>query len=159
MHKKPTHLRRAETRQSSSASQPTAPPDTAAPADGSAAIYLLELYNLRDKGRFGRPTLRAGVDGKWVGATQGLSYVRTIVQPGEHHLCVRWQSHFERLSQEISLYNFTAAPGATYYFRTSIVQDGGENGSGPILLDLEPVSTDEGRFLVSEARPAVSKVK
>jgi hypothetical protein len=131
----------------------------AAPEDGKAAVYIVELYNLRDKGRFNRPTIRHGLDGAWLGATQGFTYVSAAVDPGEHHLCSRWQSHFGMLSDQVSLYNFNAEAGKRYYFRVQITVEGSTGGAGPVSIDLEPVAEDEGRFLVSEAAQSVSKPK
>ena len=130
-----------------------------APEPGKATVYIVELYNLNDKGRFNRPTVRHGLDGAWIGATQGFTYVSASVDPGTHHLCSRWQSHLGALSSQVSLYNFDAAPGRRYYFRVHIEVQGSSGGEGPTSLDLEPVSEDEGRFLVSEAAQSVSHPK
>jgi len=132
----------------------------ASPPESSdkATIYVIEIYNLADKGRFARPTVRVAMDGSWLGATQGFSYLRFPADPGTRHLCVRWQSAFSRLSQQLALYNFDAVAGKTYYFRVPIAVEGGSSG-GAISIDLEPVSDDEGKFLVSEAARSVSKVK
>src|ERR1700743_22295 len=54
---------------------------------GKAIVYIIEIFNLRDKGRVNRPTIRHGLDGTWLGATQGFTYVSAVVDPGEHHLC------------------------------------------------------------------------
>ena len=130
----------------------------AAPAD-QARVYIVEIYNLRDKGRFNRPTVRQGLDGAWLGATQGFTYLSAEVAPGPHHLCSRWQSHFGALSNQVSLNNFEAEAGKQYYFRASIVIPGGADGTGEPSIDLQPISEDEGRFLISEAAQSVSKLK
>ena len=129
---------------------------TAPPEDGKATLYIIELFNLRDKGRFNRPTLKHGMDGQWVGATQGFSYVSASVAPGEHHLCSRWQSHFGKLADQVSLFNFNAEAGKTYYVRAQISVMGDND---VLSMDLQPVSDDEGRFLVSESARSVSKPK
>ncbi|HEY4381052.1 MAG TPA: hypothetical protein VGN01_11955 [Acidobacteriaceae bacterium] len=132
---------------------------TAAPED-KATVYIVEVYNLKDKGRFNRPTLRQGLDGTWLGATQGFTYVSASVAPGVHHLCSRWQSMFGSLSQQISLNSFDAVAGRKYYFRVQINVEGASgDAAGPASIDLQQVSEDEGRFLVSEAAVAVSKPK
>lgn len=138
---------------------PRSLPEATLDAD-KARVYIVELGDLSDKHRFGRPTIRQGVDGAWIGATQGFSFVRADVQPGEHHLCSRWQSHFSRLTNEVSLNNFTAVAGHTYYFRLQItIQGSSGDAAGPPVIDLQPVSDDEGRFLVTEAAPSVSRLK
>lgn len=129
---------------------------TAQPESGKATLYIVELFNLRDKGKFGRPTLKHGVDGKWIGATQGFTYLSTSIDPGEHHLCTRWQSHFGKLSDQVSLYNFTAEPDKIYYVRAQISVMGDND---VLSMDLEPVSSDEGRYLISEAARSLSKSK
>jgi hypothetical protein len=131
----------------------------AAPTADMATVYVIELYNLSDKGKFNRPTVRQGLDGAWLGATQGFTYVSAAVKPGSHHLCSQWQSQFGRLSQQVSLYNFEAVAGKRYYFRVQIIVEGSGEGAGPSSIDLQPVSEDEGRFLVSEAAQSISKPK
>jgi hypothetical protein len=43
-----------------------------APAEaGKAQIYVIEDWDWRDRGRINRPTVRVGMDGKWMGADQG----------------------------------------------------------------------------------------
>jgi hypothetical protein len=88
--------------------------DTAAADTGKATVYFVELYNLMDKGRINRPTIRQGVDGKWLGATQGFTYLSAPIDPGPHHLCSKWQSHFGRLSDQVSLNDFDAEAGKRY---------------------------------------------
>jgi hypothetical protein len=126
---------------------------------GKAKVYIIELFNLQDKGKFGRPTVRHGLDGAWLGATQGFTYISAVIEPGTHHLCSRWQSSLESRTERISLNNFDAVAGKRYYFRAQISVDGAERGGGPTLIDLQPVSEDEGRFLISEAAQSVSKPK
>lgn len=126
------------------------------PEPGKATLYIVELFNLRDKGRFGRPTLKHALDGQWIGATQGFTYVSASIAPGTHHLCSKWQSHFGKLSDQVSLYNFDAEAGKRYYVRAQI----NVMGDNDVLsMDLEQVSEDEGRFLISEAARSVSKPK
>jgi hypothetical protein len=132
--------------------------DTTAPDAQKATVYFVELYNLLDKGRFNRPSIRFGVDGQWQGATQGFTYLSASVDPGPHHLCAQWQSHFEHLSDQISLDNFDAEAGKSYYFRVQINVEGA-SGGGAVSIDLQRVSEDEGRFLVSEAAQSISKPK
>jgi len=132
----------------------------ASPDPSTATVYIVELYNLADKGRFNRPTLRHGLDGAWLGATQGFTYVSAAVQPGPHHLCSRWQSAFGKLSNQISLNNFDAVAGKRYYFRAQINVEGGTGDApGPASIDLQQVSEDEGRYLISQAAQSVSKPK
>ncbi len=77
------------------------------------------MYFLQDDKVFEsrpRPTVKWGVDGNWVGATQRDTYFYLSVDPGEHHLCAEWESavlinvgrpsaagHFTRGSREVKL--------------------------------------------------------
>lgn len=131
----------------------------APPPEGKATVYIVEIYNLLDKGRVNRPTIREGLDGSWLGATQGLTYLSAQVAPGRHHLCSRWQSHFSGLDKQVSLNDFDAVAGQQYFFRVQINVEGGASGGGTESIDLEPVSEDEGRFLVTEAAPSLSQRK
>lgn len=81
---------------------------------GKALIYLIEEQKLRV---FRDVTVRVGLDGKWVGAIRGTSYLSFAVEPGEHHLCVDFPSEFLEPGRLVSLYGFTAQAGKTYYFR------------------------------------------
>jgi hypothetical protein len=128
------------------------------PEPGKATVYIIELFDPHDTGRFNRPTIRHGLDGAWIGATQGFTFLKASVDPGSHHLCSRWQSHFDRLTDEISLNNFNAEAGHTYYFRVQITLQGGDPPSGT-FIDLQPVSGDEGILLVSKAAQSISKPK
>src|ERR1700689_2805650 len=58
-----------------------AAPLVAQPDTGKALVYFVE-----DDSEFGskpKPTPRAGIDGRWVGAMHGDSYFSTAVDPGE----------------------------------------------------------------------------
>jgi|SRR5579862_2428833 hypothetical protein len=100
-------------------------------------------------------TLKVGVDGAWVGATHGHSLVSFSVDPGEHHMCVRWQSH-RGFSRMVSFAHLNAEPGKIYYFRARIYGLGAVN---PEYLDLDPIDSDEGQYLVASSLLSVSHPK
>lgn len=100
-------------------------------------------------------TLKIGVDGAWVGATHGHSYVSFWVDPGEHHMCVRWQSH-RGFSRMASFAHLNAEPGKVYYFRARIYNSGAVN---PEYLDLDPIDSDQGQYLVASSQQSVSHPK
>jgi hypothetical protein len=117
-----------------------------------ALVYVIEdqKYKLmRDV------TTRVGVDGAWVGANRGNSYLFFAVPPGEHHLCTDWTSDFVPGGRLISLTSFTAEAGQTYYFRA---RTSGAKDEKP-AIDLDPLNTDEGKFLVASLRLSDSKAK
>lgn len=89
-------------------------------------------------------TTRVGLDGAWIGANKHNSYFSFLVEPGEHHLCVNRQSHFQILSQMIALAHFTAKAGKTYYFRTRTTQSQYQG-----FLDFDPIDSDQGRLYVA----------
>ncbi len=60
----------------------------AQPEPGKALVYVFEEFQ-QQRG-FITPTIRVGLDGGWVGANRGSSYIFLPIDPGEHHLCVNW---------------------------------------------------------------------
>ena len=133
---------------------PSGGPSTA-PVTGKAAVYLIGFFNLA-KGN-AAPTIRLGQDGEWLGATKHNSYLRIEVEPGIHHYCAAWQSILKGLSGEISLLNLDAAAGKTYYLRAAAHADAAVGGATYPYIDLQPVSEDEGQFLLSRSVLAVSR--
>lgn len=101
-------------------------------------------------------TTRVGLDGSWVGANKGNSYFSLAVAPGEHHLCAKWQSKlFMNGKRRVALANFTARAGKVYYFRTRML----ESEHSEAFLDLDPISSDQGRLLVASYLLSVWHVK
>lgn len=56
---------------------------------GKGLVYVIEVLQ-RPPGELGTPTIRVGLDGAWIGANRGTSYLSFSVEPGEHHLCTNW---------------------------------------------------------------------
>jgi hypothetical protein len=121
------------------------------PDPGKALVYVVEQFESPTNALV-TPTVRVGLDGAWVGANYGTSYLFVSVEPGEHHLCSDWQS-FPPLVPDVqaSLAGLTAQAGRTYYFRAHIVQ---HSSTGPWTLDLERVNDDEGQLLVDTSQPS-----
>ena len=114
---------------------------------GKALVYVSEVFK-KVPGEWGNPTIRIGLDGAWMGATRANSYIAFSVDSGEHHLCTNWQSHLRRLSREAAFTGFTAEAGKTYYFRARVgYQTVGT--ATTMTLDLDPVNSDEGQYLVA----------
>ena len=100
-----------------------------------AQVYVVEVFK-KPWFELRNPTVRIGLDGSWIGATRGNSYVVfSVDHPGEHHLCAQWQSGFERYSREAAFNRFTAELDKRYYFRVRITYQSG--------LELEPLDSDE----------------
>jgi hypothetical protein len=122
------------------------------PDSGKALVYVVQ--ELGEVQCTGCALSKVGVDGNWVGANQGASYFSFPVDPGEHHLCVNWQSRFEWRSRAVALANFTAEPGKVYYFRTRLFSTRTD-----YLFDLDLVNSDQGKFLVASSAFSVSHLK
>jgi hypothetical protein len=133
---------------------PTANEPPAQLEAGKSLVYVVEVFD-KAANQISKPTLRVGLDGKWVGADKSDSYLSFSVDPGEHHLCTRWQSTWKRFSDKAAFAGFTADPGKVYYFRARIIEGDGSNFS----LDFSPVNEDEGKYLVASSAPSVSRPK
>ncbi len=125
------------------------------PEEGKALVYVVldQKYKLLHD-----VTARVGVDGAWVGANHGDSYLFFAVKPGEHHLCTdwtSWRSDFIPGGRLVSLQNFTAEAGQTYYFRAKTTGGRDEKPS----LDLDPINSDEGKLLVASFPLSISEAK
>lgn len=130
----------------------------AQPESGKALVFVIEVFQ-RPPGQIATPTIRVGLDGAWVGANHGTSYLSFSVNPGEHHLCTNWQSVFKRLSDQHSLTSFTAEAGKTYFFRVQTHVESEGRGSEVWYIDLQPVNPDEGKYLIGSAPLSVSQAK
>jgi hypothetical protein len=120
-------------------------------AAGKAVVYFVQTQKIA---AINHITAKIGLDGAWVGANQGDSYFFITVDPGEHHVCARWQSDFARL-QEVSLNNLTAESGKTYYFLARITGD----GQGVYSLDLVKLNGDEAQMLIAKSPFSISRAK
>lgn len=124
---------------------------------GKALLLVLQndsIYASRP-----RPTNRIGVDGKWVGATHGETYLSVQLEPGEHHLCSSWQSSTVFSSERTSAAaHFTAEPNGVYYYevKDSFVPNG---VGGAIEVKLNLLDSDEGQLMVNDYKQAQAKLK
>ena len=127
----------------------------AQPEPGKALVYVAEDFPTVQP-TIGSPRIKVGLDGNWMGATHGSSYLFFSVDPGEHHLCIKWQSHLERFSKLASFAHLAAESGKTYYFRARITFSSyGTN----VYLDLDPIDPDEGQYLVASSPLMTSRPK
>lgn len=125
---------------------------------GKALVYVIE--DQRFKGAK-EVTVRIGLDGAWVGATRGDSYLFFAAEPGEHHLCGNVTPGVLSSGRTTSLFGLTTEAGKTYYLRARTT--GGpssaleHNGLNDMLsIDLDLVNKDEGKFLVASSPVSVS---
>jgi hypothetical protein len=122
----------------------------AQPEAGKALVYF--IHDAGTGALLIYPTTRNGLDGAWVGANHGNSYFSVSVGAGEHHLCVDLQSSI--VNDRVELAHFTAEAGKVYYFRTRLVMS-----KEVELLELEPIDSDQGAYLVDSFPLSVSKPK
>ncbi len=124
---------------------------------GQARIVIFEymgnsfmpVKDLKRHYLFG-PTIRIGLDGKWIGATKGRSYIAFSVAPGEHHLCAQWQPGHGDPSGTIALAPVEVTAGKTYMRTVSF-----RPGAFYSVLDLLPVDLDEENLLLHTSVPVV----
>jgi hypothetical protein len=114
----------------------------AQPEPGKALVYVVEDYRAIS---WTSPTIKVGLDGAWMGATHDTSYLFFSVDPGEHHLCINWQSSLE----QASFARLVAEPGRTYYFRARPHTFSGRWDNN--YLDLDAIDPDEGQYLVASS--------
>ena len=136
---------------------------TPQPEPGTALIYVVE-----DLGKcpncdggsnafstnVNQALTKVGMDGAWAGANQGSSYFFFAVSPGEHHLCINWQSRLETRSRAFAMASFTAEEGKVYYFRERVFP-----GAHDYSFDLDSINNDEGKYLVASSVYSVSHPK
>lgn len=127
----------------------------AQPDAGKALVYFIQ-----DDSQFnasGKPTVRAGLDGAWVGATHGNSYFYFPVDPGEHHLCASWQGKFQQAY--VAADHFRAEAGEIYFFRVVDTWSWPKGSSLVMTTDLKRVNRDEGQLLASRFPLSTSRAK
>ena len=128
------------------------------PEPGKALVYVIAQENPDDSYNIGDITTRVGLDGTWVGANYGESYLSFSLAPGEHHVCVDWQSSLASRQQLSGAAELTADAGKTYYFRTWILPSGLTGGHREGLW-LKQVDSAEGLLLLSKAGQSAWKEK
>jgi hypothetical protein len=118
----------------------------AQPEPGKALVYFLQDDKVFES--HPRPTVKWGMDGNWLGATQSNTYFYTSVDPGEHHLCSQWQtSVIITAGHQAAAAHFTAEAGQVYYFRA---QDFFWRDTSAANVKLGPVDSDEAQLLMTK---------
>jgi hypothetical protein len=80
-------------------------PPAAEPEAGKALVYFIE-EDINTE--LTTHTSRVGIDGKWMGATYGSSYIFFSVNPGVRHVCATTQTGMDTDDVLTSLAHFTA---------------------------------------------------
>lgn len=112
-------------------------------------------------------TIRVGVDGAWMGANRGKSYFFFAVDPGTRHVCADWETSNGPDERIIALTNLMAEAGKIYYFRARTWGSFTSQGSGNAasnqhsnwVLDLDPISADQGQYMVATSGVSSSRPK
>lgn len=126
------------------------PHTPAQPEPGKALVYF--FHDAGTSITIGYPTAKVGMDGAWAGANHGNSYFHVSVEPGEHHVCATLQSSV--VARRVELAHFTAEAGKVYYYRTRLVMSRSME-----LLEIDPIDSDQGRYLTDFFPVAVSHPK
>jgi hypothetical protein len=127
-----------------------AAPAVVQPGPGKALVYF--IHDAGSGMVFAYPTLKMGVDGAWVGANHGDSWFSVNVDPGEHHVCATLQSSI--VEDRAEFVHFQAETGQVYYYRTRLVMS-----KEVELLELEPIDSDQGKYLIASYPLSVSRSK
>jgi hypothetical protein len=122
----------------------------AQPVPGKALVYF--IHDAGTEELLAYPTTKMGMDGRWLGANHGDSYFYVSVEPGEHHMCADLQT--SRYEDRTEFAHFQAEAGKVYYYRTRLVMSRAME-----LLELDPIDSDQGRFLIESFPLSVSKPK
>src|ERR1700719_3502245 len=116
------------------------------PEPGKALVYVLEVFD-DTPGQLGIPTVRVGLDGSWMGANSGSSYLFFSVEPAQHPPCPSPQSNLKRLSGQRLATDFTAEAGKTYFFQAQVHVESNEGSGETWSIDLQPVTADDAKYL------------
>jgi hypothetical protein len=125
------------------------------PQAGKALVVVLEQEKSDVGFKIGAVTTRIGLDGAWVGANHGSSYLAFPVDPGDHRICAEWQSTFKRLSKLASAASLTAEAGQTYFFETRV----DERTHDRPAVRIDPLDPAEAQILLASSSLSFSHPK
>ncbi len=130
-----------------------------------ARVYILDDTVIPfnpGQGQSGAAIIGVGLNGQWIGATKGRSYIALSVKAGEDHVCGRVQlSKFNWppgcfLVGNTALLRLHVVAGQTYYVRVRAYHIDLEYGF-LCVVNVDTVNPDEGKLLLAESLPAVWK--
>ncbi len=124
----------------------------AAPEAGKAMIVFVE--NL-DGDFSSAPTIRFALDGSWVGAGKGKSYVAVPVESGTHHLCASRQSSIHDEKMNVGVVTLNPEAGNVYFYEFTIKRT--EIGDAS-LQGGNSVPGRVGGSMAAKSRPTVDTV-
>ena len=120
------------------------------PVAGKAIIYVIGDFPFE-------PILRVGMDGTWMGALDGDTYVAFYATPGLHHLCINWQSVFADRNRTVLLKDQQVQANQTYYIRAySVVTYYSANmESASNSFAVSSLDTSEGQLMLAQTQPTI----
>jgi hypothetical protein len=102
---------------------------------------------------------RFGIDGDWVGATKGNSYLPISLDSGVHHVCAV-------LGNEVNAVPLTVEAGHTYYFQVEYKAEGKQYGTAKEPnyqveknVKFSILNEDEGKYRVKASALSVATPK
>jgi hypothetical protein len=129
---------------------------TTQPGPGKALVYVFEQEKLDPGFEIdSNVTMRIGVDGKWVGADHGESYLLLPVDPGNHSVCASWQSVLESRAKLAAAASLTAESGKVYYFAVKV--DARSHDRPAVWM--EPLDPAESNILLASSPQSNSHPK
>jgi hypothetical protein len=141
------------------------PPAPAAPEAGKSQIFFIEksqkppAIGCFSAGVSCNDVTRFGVDGAWVGATKGNSYLTISLEPGVHHLCAV-------VGKEIKAEPVTVEADHAYYFQVEFEAEGRQYGTAKEPnyqveknVKFSMLNEDEGKYRVKVSALSVATPK
>ena len=126
------------------------------PDPGKALVYVIVQERPDTSIKIGDITTRVGLDGNWVAANHGPSYALFAVDPGDHRICVDWQSSLEARQKLNGAVNLSAQAGKIYFYRTTLHTGSPGENEGLWFGAVDPA---EGQLLVSKTGKSAWKEK
>ncbi|MGD0732753.1 MAG: hypothetical protein ABR956_15930 [Terracidiphilus sp.] len=139
-------------------------PAFAPPSAGKSLIVFIERNSYKTT-HFGYATVRFGIDGSWIGANYGNSYLTAEVDPGVHHVCANWQPTSFSTAKKTDAENknavdtFTAEAGKVYFIMATVVVESHTQGVPDHSIFLSKLSDDEGASRVKEYKHTVGNTE
>lgn len=134
--------------------QETAMQSVTSALDGKALVYVFE--DVQSVPLTPAVNFRVGLNGNWIGALKGNTYMGFAVDPGVQHLCIAVQGHaLFQLQKGITLRQLQLEAGKTYFLRVRQIL-----GKEALpLVFVEPVDADEAALLMQTMQQAVWEKK
>jgi hypothetical protein len=140
-------------------------PPAPAPEAGKAQVFFIEksekppAIGCLSAGVSCNDVARFGVDGAWLGATKGNSYLPISLEPGLHHLCAV-------VGKEVHAEPLTVEAGHAYYFQVEYEAEGRQYGTAKEPnyqveknVRFSMLNEDEGKYRVKASALSVATPK